>query len=165
MARMKISRLFAVVAVFLFAGTSPYAQFRRGLPPTTAEIYLFPVVPPALLLPAGSLHVAVENRSTAPARLLSRLGDAIATQMSGNDRRLEVAESNGQMHLVATLMEWTHTRRYGKRLVSEVRPIGTQQVTDGDGYTKAEPVYDYGRNKPNLVATSEGTILKAHNAT
>ena len=155
---MKTSRLVTVVAVFVLAGTHAYAQFRRGLPASTAEIYLFPVMPPALLLPAGSFHVEVENLSTAPARLSSRLDDAIATRISDNDRRLEVAESNGQMHVVATLTEWTHTRRHGNRFVPEVRQIGTQQVTDGNGYTTAAPVHDYGRNKPNVVDNGAATV-------
>ena len=155
---MKTSRLVTVVAVFVLAGTQADAQFRRGLPASPTEISLFPVVPPALLLPAGSFSVEVKNLSTGPARLLSRLDDAITTQMSDNDRRLEAAESNGQMHVVATLTEWTHTRRHGTRFVTAVRQVGAQQVTDGDGYTKAEPVYDYGRNKPNVVDNGAATV-------
>ena len=155
---MKTSRLVTVVAVFVLAGTQADAQFRRGLPASPTEISLFPVVPPALLLPAGSFDVEVKNLSTGPARLLSRLDDAITTQMSDNDRRLEAAESNGQMHVVATLTEWTHTRRHGTRFVTAVRQVGAQQVTDGDGYTKAEPVYDYGRNKPNVVDNGAATV-------
>lgn len=155
---MKTSRLVTVVAVFVLAGTQADAQFRRGLPASPTEISLFPLVPPALLLPAGSFDVEVKNLSTAPARLLSRLDDAITTQMSDNDGRLEGAESNGQMHVVATLTEWTHTRRHGKRFVPEVRLVGTQTVTDGDGFTKPEPVYDYGRNKPNVVDSGAATV-------
>jgi hypothetical protein len=157
MARMK-TRLVAVVAVSVLAGTNADAQFRRGLPASTAEILLFPIMPPALLLPAGSFQVEVENLSTASARLLSRLDDAIATHISDNDSRLEVAESNGQMRVVATLSEWTHTRSHGTRFVPEARQIGTQQVTDGDGNTRAEPVYDYGRNKPNVVDSGAATV-------
>lgn len=155
---MKASRLVAVVAVFVLAGTQADAQFRRGLPAGPTEISLFPLVPPALLLPAGSFDVEVKNLSSGPARLLSRLDDAITTQMSDNDRRLEAAESNGQMHVVATLTEWTHTRRLGKRFVPEVKLVGTQPVTDGDGYTRAAPVYDYGRNKPNVVDNGAATV-------
>ena len=54
MAPMKTSRLVTVAAVFILAGTHADAQFRRVLPASTTEITLFPVVPPALLLPAGS---------------------------------------------------------------------------------------------------------------
>lgn len=155
---MKASRLVTVVAVFVLAGTQANAQFRRGLPATPTEINLFPVVPPALLLPAGSFDVEVKNLSTGPDRVLSRLGDAMKTQMSDNDRRLEAAESNGQMHVVATLTEWTHARRQGTRFVPGVRVVGTETVTLGDGTTRGEPMYDYGRNKPNVVDNAAATV-------
>jgi hypothetical protein len=158
MARMKTSRLVTVAAVFILAGTEADAQFRRGLPASATEINLFPVVPPALLLPAGSFHVEVKNLSTAPDRLLSRLDDAITTQMSDNDRRLEAVESNGQMRVVATLTEWTLTRRHGTRFVPAVRLVGTEQLRDGNGTSIAEPVYDYGRNKPNVVDNGVATV-------
>ncbi|HWI16176.1 MAG TPA: hypothetical protein VNT81_00405 [Vicinamibacterales bacterium] len=148
---MKTSRLITVAAVFVLAGTPAGAQFRRGLPPSATEISLFPVVPPAILLPAGSFHVEVENRSSAPERLVPRLAEAITTQMSRNDRMLAAADSNGQMRVVVTLTNWTHARRQGTRYVSELRQIGSQTVMDGDGNTKPEPVFDYGRNKPNVV--------------
>jgi hypothetical protein len=153
-----VPRLFVALLLCAAAGTSASAQFRRGLPASPTEISLFPVVPPVLLLPAGSFDVEVRNVSPGPARLLSRLDDAITTQMSDNDRRLEAAESNGQMHVVATLTEWTLTRSHGTRFVPEVRQVGTQQVTDGDGYTRAEPVYDYGRHKPNVVDNGAATV-------
>jgi hypothetical protein len=155
---MKTSRLVIVVAVFMLAGTQAHAQFRRGLPARPTEITLSPVVPPALLLPAGSFDVEVKNLSTGPARLVSRLDDAITTQMSGNDPRLEAADDNGQMHVIATITAWTHTRRHGTRFVSEVRHAGTQTVADGDGNTRAESTYDYGRNKPNVVDTGAATV-------
>lgn len=155
---MKTSRLVTLFAVFALAGNQADAQFRRGRPASPTEISLFPVVPPALLLPAGSFDVEVKNLSTGPARLLSRLDDAITTQMSDNDGRLEAAESDGQMRVVATLTEWTHTRRHGTRFVPGVRQVGTQQGTGGDGYTTVEPVYDYGRNKPNVVDNGAVTV-------
>lgn len=155
---MKTSRLVAVVAVFILAGTQADAQFRRGLPAIPTEINLFPVIPPALLLPAGSFDVEVANLSTAPTRLVSHLDDAITTQMSDNDPRLEAAGNSGQVRVVATLTEWTHTRRQGKRFVAGVKLAGTQQVTDGDGYTRAEPVYDYGRDRPNVVDNGTVTV-------
>jgi hypothetical protein len=158
MARMRTSRLVAVVAVFVLAGTQADAQFRRGLPAVPTEINLFPVIPPARLLPAGSFAVEIKNLSTGPARLVPRLDEAITTQMSDNDPRLEAAEGNGQMRVVATLTEWTLTRRHGTRFVPGVRQVGTETVTDGDGNTKPEPVYDYGRNKPNVVDTGAATV-------
>jgi hypothetical protein len=158
MARMKTSRLVTVAAIFILAGTHADAQFRRGVPASATEINLFPVAPPALLLPAGSFHVEVKNLSTAPDLLLPRLDDAITTQMSDNDRRLEAVESNGQMRVVATLTEWAITRRYGTRFVPAVRLVGTEQVRDGNGTSIAEPVYDYGRNKPNVVDDGIATV-------
>lgn len=155
---MKTSRFVTVAAVFVLAGAQADAQVRRGLPASPTEIHLFPIVPPALLLPAGSFDVEVKNLSAAPARLLSRLDAGITTQMSENDRRLEAAESHGQMHVVATLTEWTHTRRFGKRFVPEVRLVGTQVVTTGDGSTMPEPVYDYGRDKPTVIDSGVATV-------
>ena len=62
------------------------------------------------------------------------------------------------MHVVATLTEWTHTRRHGTRFVPEVRQVGTQQVTDGERLYQYEPVYEYGRNKPNVVDNGAATV-------
>jgi hypothetical protein len=152
------TRLVVAGAMCVLAGTETDAQFRRGVPASTTEISLFPVVAPALLLPAGSFQVEVRNLSTGPARLLSRLDDAITTQMSDNDRRLTAAESNEQMHVVATLTEWTHTRRQGTRFVPGVRLVGTQVVSNGDGSTNAELVHDYGRNKPNVIDNGAATV-------
>jgi hypothetical protein len=150
---MKTSRFVTVAAVFVLAGTHADAQFRRSLPASTTEINLFPVVAPALLLPAGSFHVEVKNLSNAPDRLLSRLDDAITTQMSDNDRRLDAVESSGQLRVVATITEWTHSRRHGKRFVPGYRQIGIDSVStgDGSGATREEAVYDYGKNKPNVI--------------
>jgi len=53
--------------------------------------------------------------------------------------------------VVATLTEWTLSRSRGTRYVSETRQIGTKQVTDKNGKTRTEPVYEYGRNKPTVV--------------
>ncbi len=153
---MKTSRLVTVVAVFVLVGSQADAQFRRGLPATPTEISLFPVIPPGVLLPAGSFDVEVANLSGAPARLLSRLDEAITAQMSDNDPRLEAAESNEQLHVLVTLTEWTHTRRHGKRFVPEVRVVGDQIVANADGST--QPLYDYGRSKPNVVDNGTVTV-------
>ena len=155
---MKTSRLVTVAAVFILAGSHADAQFRRGVPASATEINLFPVVPPALLLPAGSFHVEVRNLSTAPDLLLPRLDDAITTQMSDNDRRLEAVEGKGQMRVVATITEWAITRRHGTRFVPGVRLVGTEQARDGNGASTAELVYDYGRNKPKVVDNGAATV-------
>ena len=144
-------RLFFALAVCALAGTTADAQFRRGMLADSVEINLFPATPPALLLPAGSFQVEVKNQSTGPARLLARLDDAITRQMAENDSRLEVAEGKPQLQVVATLTEWTLSRSRGTRYVSETRQIGTKQVTDKNGKTRTEPVYEYGRNKPTVV--------------
>jgi hypothetical protein len=145
------NRIFVALAVCALAGTQTDAQFRRGMLAESAEINLFPAIPPALLLPAGSFQVEVKNQSTGPARLLARLDEAITRQMAENDSRLEVAEGKPQLQVVATLTEWTLNRTRGTRYVSETRQIGTKQVTDKNGKTRTEPVYEYGRNKPTVV--------------
>ena len=145
------SRILLALAVCVLAGTHADAQFRRGMLADSVEINLFPATPPALLLPAGSFQVEVKNQSTGPARLLARLDDAITRQMAENDSRLEVAEGKPQLQVVATLTEWTLSRSRGTRYVSETRQIGTKQVTDKNGKTRTEPVYEYGRNKPTVV--------------
>ena len=144
-------RIFLALAVCALAGTHADAQFRRGMLADSVEINLFPATPPALLLPAGSFQVEVKNQSTGPARLLPRLDEAITRQMAENDARLQVAEGKPQLQVVATLTEWTLSRSRGTRYVSETRQIGTKQVTDKNGKTRNEPVYEYGRNKPTVV--------------
>jgi hypothetical protein len=104
-----------------------------------------------LLLPSGSYQVEVKNQSTGPSRLLTRLDDAITRQMSENDSRLRIAEGKPEMQVVATLTEWTLSRRRGTKYVSETRQIGTKQVTGKDGKTKTEPVYEYGHNEPTVI--------------
>ena len=152
MARMTTaSRLFVVLTICALAASDAAAQFRRGMLGESTEINLFPATPPALLLPAGSFQVDVKNQSTGPARLLSRLDDAISRQMSENDSRLRMADGKPELQVVATLTEWTLNRRRGTRYVSEQRQIGTKQVTDKNGKTKTEPVYEYGRNKPTVI--------------
>lgn len=145
----------AVVAAF---SAHTHAQFRRGMLGDSAEINLFPPVPPSLLLPAGTFQVQVKNQSTGPARLLTRLDDAITSQMAENDSRLRSAETKADMQVTATLTEWTLNRRRGTRYVSETRQIGTKQVTDKNGKTKTEPVYEYGRNKPTTIDEGAATV-------
>jgi hypothetical protein len=152
MARMTtVPRFLIALAVCALAGTEANAQFRRGMLSESTEINLFPATPPALLLPAGSFQVDIKNQSTGPSRLLARLDEAITRQMSENDSRLRAADGKAEMQVTATLTEWTLNRRRGTRYVSETRQIGTKQVTDKNGKTKTEPVYEYGRNKPTVI--------------
>ncbi len=146
-----LSRVVATLVICALAGVEAGAQFRRGIMADSIEIMLFPAVPPALLLPSGSFQVDVKNQSTGAARFLTRLDEAITTQMAENDARLKVAEAKPDIQVVATLTEWTLARRRGTRYVSETRQIGTKQVTDKNGKTKTEPVYEYGRNKPTVI--------------
>jgi hypothetical protein len=145
----------ATVAAF---SAQTEAQFRRGVLGDSAEINLFPPVPPSLLLPAGTFQVQVKNQSTGPARLLTRLDDAITSQMAENDSRLRAAETKADMQVTATLTEWTLTRRRGTRYVSETRQIGTKQVTDKNGKTTTQPVYEYGRNKPTTIDEGAASV-------
>ena len=152
------SRLFVAAVIGVVAGGPASAQFRRGILAESTEIMLFPATPPALLLPAGRFQVDVKNQSTGPVRLLSRLDEAITTQMAENDTRLQVAEGKPEIQVVATLTEWTLARRRGTRYVSETRQIGTKQVTDSKGNKKTEPVYEYGRNKPTVIDEGAATV-------
>ena len=122
------------------------------------EINLFPAIPPALLLPAGSFQVDVKNLSTGPSRILARLDEAITSQMSENDSRLREAEGKPELQVTATLTEWTLSRRRGTRYVSEQRQIGTKQVKDSKGNWKTEPVYEYGRNKPTTIDEGAASV-------
>ena len=154
------SRLFAAAVIGALAVGPASAQFRRGILAESTEVMLFPAMPPALLLPAGKFQVDVKNQSTGPARLLSRLDDAITTQMAENDSRLQVAEGKPEIQVVATLTEWTLARRRGTRYVSETRQIGTKQVTDSKGNKKTEPVYEYGRNKPTVIDEGAAAVRR-----
>jgi len=158
MARMLLSRLIAVLLLFAIAGDDAAAQFRRGILAESTEINLFPAIPPALLLPSGTFEVEVKNQSTGPVRLMGRLDEAITTQMAENDARLQVANGRPDLRVVATLTEWTRTRRNGTRYVSEQRQIGTRQVTDKNGKKRDEPIYEYGRNKPTVIDDGAATV-------
>jgi hypothetical protein len=153
-----LPRLVLVAAVVVVSGAHTDAQFRRGIMADSAEIMLFPAVPPAMLLPAGTFQVEVKNQSTGPTRLLTRLDEAITRQMEENDSRLQAAEAKANLTIVATLTEWTRTRRNGTKYVSEKRQVGTRQVTDKKGNRSTEPIYEYGRNKPTVIDEGAATL-------
>jgi hypothetical protein len=127
------------------------AQFRRGIFAESTEITLSPIVPPALLLPAGSVELQVQNASPAPARVVDRVRELLGRQLTDNDSRLTVVSSAGDFVVAATLTEWNESRRSSTKYVSEQRQIGTKQVKDKDGRYKTEPVYEYGHNEPSVV--------------
>jgi hypothetical protein len=158
MAAMLACRLVAALVLCVLVGSSAAAQFRRGILAESAEIMLFPAIPPALLLPAGTFQVDVKNQSTGPVRLLARLDDTITRQLEENDTRLQPATGKPELLIVATLTEWTRTRRNGTKYVSETRQVGTKQVTDKNGKTRTEPVYEYGRNKPTVIDEGAATV-------
>ena len=158
MSRMRACRLLAVLVLSTLVANDAAAQFRRGMLGESIEINLFPAIPPALLLPAGSFAVDVKNQSTGPSRLLSRLDEAITRQMTENDSRLRAADGKADLQVIATLTEWTLSRRRGTRYVSETRQVGTKQVTGKDGKTRNEPVYEYGHNKPTVIDQGAATV-------
>ena len=153
-----LPRLAVTLIVVAVCSAQADAQFRRGILSETAEINLFPAIPPARLLPAGTFQVQVKNQSTGPSRLLTRLDEAITTQLSENDSRLREAEAKPEMQVTATLTEWTLSRRRGTRYVSERRQVGSKLVTDSKGNTRSEPVYEYGRNKPTTIDEGAATV-------
>ena len=130
-----LRRCRASCALAAAAGAS--AQFRRGILAESTEIMLFPAMPPALLLPAGKFQVDVKNQSTGPARLLSRLDDAITTQIEENDspaasRRRQAGDDRSSRR--SPNGRWRGAG--GTRYVSETRQMGTKQVTDTKGNKK-----------------------------
>ena len=142
--------LMMLVAVTGLAATAE-GQFRRGILADSSEITLYPVEPPAVLLPKAMLQLEVRNGSGATARALERVQDRLARQLADNDSRLEIVERSGALRLVATLTEWNESRRNSTKYVSETRQVGTREVTDKNGKKKTEPVYEYGRNRPSVV--------------
>lgn len=150
--------LVSTLAVMLFCATLAGAQFRRGMFGESHEVTLFPMQPPSVLLPAGSVEVNVRNLSGAPARIVERLQESLARQLTGNDTRLTLAEKSADVVVVATLTEWSEARRNSTKYVSETRQIGTRQVKDKDGKLKTEPVYEYGRNRPSVVITGAAGV-------
>jgi hypothetical protein len=154
---MRIRLLCTLIGVTLLCGGAG-AQFRRGLFAESTEITLFPIQPPAVLLPAGTVEVNVRNVSTAPARIVERLQASLKRQLADNDTRLSVVDANGDVTIVATLTEWSQNRRNSTKYVSETRQIGTREVIDKNGRKKLEPVYEYGRNKPSVVISGAAGV-------
>jgi hypothetical protein len=154
-----MKRLVATLLLTALAlGVSAEAQFRRGMFGEAAEITLFPIDPPVLLLPAGSITVSVRNSTAASARIVERLRDLLQQQLTDNDPRLRTVESGGDITIVATLTEWTESRRNSTKYVSERRQIGTREVIDKSGKKRTEPVYEYGRNKPSVVINAAAGV-------
>ena len=142
--------LLSLVVVLSFTATAT-AQFRRGIFAESAEITLSPIVPPALLLPPGTVELQVQNTSPAPARIVDRVRELLGRQLTDNDSRLNVVPSAGDFVVAATVTEWNESRRSSTKYVSEQRQIGTKQVKDKNGRYKTEPVYEYGHNEPSVV--------------
>jgi hypothetical protein len=134
------------------------AQFRRGLG-EAREVMLFPIEPPAMLLPSNAtVEVMVRNASSAPARIADRVKDLLARQLADNDPRLQLTDKNGDIVLTATLTEFTESRRNSTKYVSETRQVGTREVTDKNGKTRTEPIYEYGRNRPSVVIRANAAV-------
>jgi hypothetical protein len=134
------------------------AQFRRGLG-DAREVTLFPIEPPAMLLPSNAtFEVVVRNASSAPARIADRVKTLLERQLADNDPRLRQAERNGDLVLTATLTEFTESRRDSTKYVSETRRVGSRQVTDKNGKTRTEPIYEYGRNRPSVVIRANAAV-------
>jgi hypothetical protein len=151
--------LLAVIVTASLVGTAAVdAQFRRGLLAESTEISLSPVVPPAMLLPSGSVELQVRNSSTAPARVVEQVRDMFTNQLRDNDARVRLVDTGGDIVVTATVTEWSEGRRNSQKYVSETRQIGTKQVVGKDGKTKTEPVYEYGRNKPSVVISGAAGI-------
>jgi hypothetical protein len=141
-------------------------QFRRGILAESTEITLTPITPPATLLPPGTVDVQVRNSSTASARVVGRIRDLMTRQLTDNDSRLSIADGNGDIVIVATLIEWSESRRNSTKYVSEQRQIGTRQTKDKNGKIKHEPIYEYGHNEPSVVISgSAGIRLEARRRT
>jgi hypothetical protein len=150
--------LAAIVTVILVGTAAADAQFRRGLLAESTEISLSPVVPPAVLLPGGTVEVQVRNSSTAPARVVEQVRDMFTNQLRDNDARVRLVDTGGDILVIATVTEWSESRRNSQKYVSETRQIGTKQVVDKNGKTRTEPIYEYGRNKPSVVISGAAGI-------
>jgi hypothetical protein len=134
------------------------AQFRRGLG-DAREVTLFPIEPPAMLLPSNAtVEVVVRNTSSAPARIADRVNSLLARQLTDNDPRVRLAERDGDLVVTATLIEFTESRRNSTKYVSETRQVGTRQVTDKNGKTRTEPIYEYGRNRPSVLIRANAAV-------
>jgi hypothetical protein len=144
------------IALIPLAAAPAGAQFRRGILSTTEEVTLFPVRPPAALLPAGAIRVEVRNVTSAPARIADRLAEALERQVLDNDDRLSRDADGPPVTILATLTEWKRTERNGTKYVADKRQVGTRQVTDKNGTRRTEPVYEYGRNERTVI--NEGAV-------
>jgi hypothetical protein len=147
-------RLALTLTAFLALSVALDAQFRRGMFGDSTEITLYPLEPPAVLLPRATVRLEVRNGSGAAARVLERVQERLARQLADNDERLEIVDGDGTLRLVATITEWKESRRNSTKYVSEKRQVGTREVTDKNGKKKSEPVYEYGRNRPSVVVNA-----------
>jgi hypothetical protein len=156
-----ITDMTRVVWTLLLVGSlagSADAQFRRGLG-DAREVTLFPIEPPAMLLPSNAtVEVVVRNTSSAPARIADRVNSLLGRQLTDNDPRVRLAERDGDLVVTATLTEFTESRRNSTKYVSETRQVGTRQVTDKNGKTRTEPIYEYGRNRPSVVIRANAAV-------
>jgi hypothetical protein len=154
--RARSCTILALVA--LWAATPADAQFRRGLFAESTEVTLYPLDPPAVLLPAGPVQLQMRNASGASPRILERIERRLKDQLSDNDARLQLVDRDAGVTIVATLTEWKESRRNSTKYVSEKRQVGTREVTGKDGKKRSEPVYEYGRNRPSVVVSAAAGI-------
>ena len=153
-----MTRLVWTLLLMAVVAAPAHAQFRRGFG-EAREVMLFPVEPPAILLPSNaSVEVVVRNASSAPARIADRVSELLGRQLTDNDPRLRLAEKNGDIVLTATLTEFTESRRNSTKYVSETRQIGTREVTDKNGKKRTEPIYEYGRSRPSVVINATAGV-------
>lgn len=155
---MKTRSILSTLAAILLCTTAADGQFRRGMFGESHEVTLFPIQPPATLLPPGSVEVRVRNLTGASARIVERMRDSLERQLTSNDTRLTVVDKNADVTITATLTEWSESRRNSTKYVSETRQIGTRQVKDKDGKMKTEPIYEYGRNRPSVVVSGAAGV-------
>ena len=159
----RLSSAALVIALIITATAD--AQFRRGIFAESTEVTLYPVDAPALLLPKGTVQIDVRNASSATARALERVKERLARQLADNDTRLEIVDRDAALTLVATVTEWSETRRNSSKYVSETRQVGTRETIDKNGKKKTEPVYEYGRNRPSVViAATAGLRIEVRSA-
>lgn len=151
---MMMRRLTVTLAACLALSVALHAQFRRGMFSETTEITLYPLVPPAVLLPRGTVRLEVRNGSGATARILEQVQERLARQLVDNDDRLEIVSSDATLRLLATITEWKESRRNSTKYVAEQRQVGTREVTDKNGKKKTEPVYEYGRSRPSVAISA-----------
>jgi hypothetical protein len=155
---MRARACAALVLGLSIAAPPAEAQFRRGIFAESAEVMLYPLDAPALLLPAGPVSLQMRNGSHASARILERVETRLKQQLTDNDARLRLVDDPGGVVVVATLTEWNEARRSSTKYVSETRQVGTREVTGKDGKKRTEPVYEYGRNRPSVVISATAGV-------